>query len=226
MNFLEFLRDWSEVWAFLIPLAVIIIYKPKGKKILPLIIYVILGFILNFLAIFMIQYYTLMPSWVNNNNNILYNLHSFARVIFFSWYIIGIRSYRHPEILKGVLITYLLFVLMNFIFLEPVLFLSSHLYAAESFVMLFMCLFYFFQTIQDESRVNWLRHPSFLLCVSISLYEIITFFIFLFFYALHQSDRPFAHLTMRIYTIMFVLLCIMLAVTLYQSRKNKPGLKA
>jgi hypothetical protein len=225
MRFLQILRDWSEVWALLIPLSVIAVTKPKEKHIRLLVWYVILGFILNFTAIFMLEYYYLIPSWmyINNmvNNNLLYNIHSIIRVLFFSWYIITIRQYLFPILLKTLLTSYLVFVLINFIFNESPFFLSTRLFAAESIVLLIMCLFYFFSSIQDESQTNWLKHPSFLICAGISLYEVITFFIFLFFYPLSQKDQAFFLVTMRIYNITFVLLCILLALAFYQTKKNK-----
>ena len=225
MKLMHFIRDWSEVWALLIPLIIFVISKPKGKHIRLLLWYVIIGFILNFTATFMLEYYYLIPSWmhIDNrvNNNILYNIHSIIRVLFFSCYIITIRQYRFSFILKTLLAAYLVFVLINFLFIESPFFLSNSLFTAESIVLLIMCLFYFFRSIQDESQTNWLKHPSFLVCAGICFYEAITFYIFLFFYALHQSDRAFAHITMRVYTITFVLLCILLALALYRSKNQQ-----
>ncbi len=224
MKLINFIRDWSEVWALLIPLIIILVFKPAKKQLRPVILYVFAGFILNFLATFMVEYYYLMPSWTYTdgyvNNNILYNLHSFVRVLFLGWYIISVRQYKFPFLLKTLLIFYLVFVITNFTFYESPFILSTRLYAAESITLLVICLFYFFRSMQDESDINWLKHPSFLIAAGISLYEVITFFIFLFFYPLHQKDISFAAVTMRIYTITFVVFCILLALALYKSRKK------
>ena len=229
MRLLQFLRDWSEVWALLIPLIVFAVHKPKEKHIRLLIWYVIIGFILNFTAIFMVEYSNLVPSWMYiddmANNNILYNIHSILRVLLLSWYIISIRQFRFSVILKTLLAAYLLFVFINFIFMESPFFLSTRLFAAESIVLLIMCLLYFFRSIQDESQTNWLKHSSFLVCAGISLYEVITFFIFLFFYPLSQTDTPFFRVTMVIYAITFVLFCILLALAFYQTRKQSKEAK-
>ncbi|MBK7560212.1 MAG: hypothetical protein IPI68_01515 [Chitinophagaceae bacterium] len=223
MKFLQTLLDWSEVWALLIPLIIIAICNPKEKHIRILRGYVLIGFILNFSATFMLEYYDLVPTWmyVNNmvNNNLPYNIHSIIRVLFFSWYIIIIiGQFRFSGILKLILAAYMVLVLINFIFIESPFFLSTHLFAAESIVLLIMCLSYFFRSIQDESHTNWLKHPSFLVCAGICLYEVITFFIFLFFYPLSQKDPEFFVVTMRIYNITFVLLCILLALAFYKSK--------
>jgi|KBSSwiStaDraftv2_1062776.scaffolds.fasta_scaffold91328_3 hypothetical protein len=227
MKFLQTLSDWSEVWALLIPLIVIIVSRPKEKQIRVLVWYVIIGFILNFATTFMIEFRNLVPSWlyIDNmiNNNIVYNIHSMFRVLLFSWYIINIRQYQFTFFFKTFLVAYLVFIFINFTIFESPFFLSTRLFAAESIVLLIMCLFYFFRSIQDESQINWLKHPSFLVCAGISLYEVITFFIFLFFYPLSQKDPEFFVVTMRIYSITFVLLCILLSLAFYSSKKQQSG---
>ena len=224
MKFIQILRDWSEVWALLIPLAVIVFKKKYEKDIRVLIGYVIIAFVLNLAANFMLQFYYLVPKWmyVNgmSNNNILYNIHSIVRVLMFSWYILMVRHYGFSFILKTLLAVYVAFVLINFIFIEPVFFLSTHLFAAESIMLLVICLSYFISSIQDESQVNWIKHPSFFVCAGVTFYEAITFFIFLFFYPLSQKDQSFFLVTMRIYNISFVVLCILLALAFYQSHKR------
>jgi hypothetical protein len=229
MKLLQLILDWSEVWGLLIPLIVIIIRKPREKHVRKLIWYVILGFLLNLTATCMIEYYYMVPSWMyiddQVNNNLLYNLHSFTRVLLLGLYIISLRQYRFTTVLKTILAAYVVFVLINFIFLESPFYLSTRLFAAESIVLLIMCLSYYFRSIQDESHTNWLAHSSFLVCTGVSIYEAITFFIFLFFYPLHNRDSAFANsefaiVTMRIYTIMFVLLCILLALGIYKSKKE------
>lgn len=224
MSFFQIFLDCTEVWALLIPLFVIAIYKPVGKQLRLIVWYVIIGFILNFIAIFMMYFYYLVPKWMYiegmPNNNILYNIHSIIRVFLFSWYIITIRPYKYTIILKKILAAYLVYIPINFIFIDSPFFLNTSLFAAQSIVLLVMCFSYFFQSLQDESQTNWLHHPSFLICVGISLYEVITFFIFLFFYPLNKTDTDFFHVTMDIYRITFVLLCILLALAFYQSKKQ------
>ena len=76
MSFLQILLYCTEVWALLIPLLVIAINKPVGKELRFVIWYVILGFILNFIAILMLFFHYLVPEWMHINgmvnNNILY----------------------------------------------------------------------------------------------------------------------------------------------------------
>lgn len=220
---IQFLRDWSEVWALLIPLIVILIYKPRGQNVRWLKLYVITAFILNFLAIFMMHYHYLMPpSFLEQGNNIFYNLHSFIMVISFGCFITSVRKYKYTIVLKALLVIYLAFVLINFTLGESPFILSTRHFAAGSIVLLIMCLYYFFHCIIEESQTNWLKEPSFIIFVGLCLYEAITFFIFLFIYPLfnktYNQDLSFAFLMMDIYQISFVIFCIFLAVGLYKYR--------
>ncbi len=223
MKILQLIRDWSEVWPLLLPLTVIILKRPGGNRIGILVGYVITAFFLNLLANLMVEFYYLVPASLHVkgmvNNNLLYNIHSIVRVLLLSWYIMSVRSYRFPIFLYLLLCAYVIFVVYHFVDSSP-LFLSSYLYAAESGVLLVMSLFYFFHSIQDEGTTNWLKHPSFLVCAGVCLYEVITFFIFLFFYPLSEQDQAFFVVSMRIYNIAFIMLCIMFALALYRSRRR------
>ena len=217
-DLLNTIINWSEVWALLIPLTVIFIYRPKGVGTKSLILYVFAAFVLNTIATIMVQFYFSMPAWLKNNN-ILYNVHSLIRVILFSWYLTKIRQYRFPLIQKILLGACLIFILVNFVFMESPFFLSSRLFAVESIVLLSLCLLFFFRSMQDDSEVNWLKHPAFLVCTGICLYEATSFFIFLFFYPLFEKNPEFGNLTMSIHNVMYVILCIILALALYKSEK-------
>jgi hypothetical protein len=215
-DFLNSIINWAEVWALLIPLAVIFFCRPKAPYLKPVIWYVFLALVLNTVATIIVEYYFQMPAWLKNNN-ILYNIHSFLRVILFSLFILTVRQYLYPTILKIVLAVYVVFVVVNFSFIDSPFFISSNHFAAESIVLLFFSLSFFLRSMLDESNVNWLKHPSFLVCAGISLYEAICFFIFLFFYPIALKNREFGELTMSIQGIIYVVFCIFLALALYSS---------
>jgi hypothetical protein len=218
-DLLDTIISSSEVLALLIPLIVIIVHKPSGHGIKILVWYVIIAFIINLAATLLYLFHYSLPKWLQNNN-LLYNLHSVTRVLFFSWYIISVRAYRFEWFYKLLLAAYAIFCIYNFTLLESPLYLSSNIFSAESIVLLALCLSYFLRSIQDEEQTNWIKHPSFLVAAGICLYEAITFFIFLFFYPLYQHDLAFSLATMRIYAITFVVLCILIAMAFYKSRKK------
>lgn len=225
MSTLDFIIVWSEVWAFLIPLAVIVFFKPAGKAVRLLIAYVIMGFVLNFCAIFTLVYPNLVPPVFRYNNNIFYNVHSFIMVLFLGLYILKIRTYKHITLLKGLLMLYVIFVLVNFTFFGHPLFYSTRHFTTGSIVLLILCLFYFFSSIQEESKVNMLKHPSFLITSAVSLYHGITFFIFLFllpmFNSAYNKDLSLTDLMMKITQVTFVIFCILLAFGLFRYRSRK-----
>ena len=211
--------QWSEVWALLIPLAIIILFSTKGGGMLPVILYICIAFILNLAAIIISIYHERLPSYFQNNN-VLYNLHSFVRVLLLGWYIINLKLLSSSRLIKIVIPAYILFVLLNFIFRENPLLLSSHLFSAESIVLLVLSFLYFFRSMQDESKIDWLKHPSFLVCTGISLYEALSFFIFLFFYPLFEKNPEFGMLTMKIFSISYIIFCIFLALALLKNYKR------
>lgn len=223
MKLFQIIYDWAELWALLIPISVISLHKPKNKEAKWLTRYVYVALILNGFIIAVAQFYNIMPPWLKNNN-IFYNIHSVCRVTLFSLFILSVRTYRFGSVLKYLLVLYFIFVVVNFTFFDNIFFLSSNLYAAESVMLLIICLSYFFRSVLDESTVHWLKHPSFLVCIGICLYEVITFFVFLFFniisYSNDPKDRAFARIFLMIYSITFVLLCVSIAITLYKYRKK------
>ncbi len=225
---LDKIINWSEVWGLLIPLAVIIIYKPKGEHSRILVWYVILALVLNLIATLMVEFYFSLPPSLQNNN-LFYNLHSTTRTVFFSLYILSARKYKFKGILQLLLGGYLVFITVNFIVNESPLFINTFHFVAESILLLTLCISFFFRSMLDDSNVNWLKHPAFLVCTGLSLYEAATFFIYLFFYPLVLKDWEFGNLTLSIHNVMYVILCVMLAMALYKSRsahrkKERTGL--
>lgn len=210
----------SEVLALLIPLTVILVHRPQGPGVPFLKLYVIIAFVVNLATTILWLFHHQMPDWLQNNN-ILYNIHSVTRASFIGLYLTQVRSYRYAWFNKSVLALYWIFCIVNFILLESPFYLSTNIFSAESITLLLIGLSYFLESIQDDSDINWLKHPSFLVCSGVVFYEAITFFIFLFFYPLYYKDNAFSLATMRIYTLTFVILCILLGMALYRSRSQQ-----
>lgn len=211
--------NWSEVWALLIPLLFLIIYRSGAKELQPLKWYVFIALLLNTVSTLSFWYNAQMPGFLKNNN-ILYNLNSLARVFFFSWYILLITPKQHKYLPRVLLMVYLVFVLVNFSLFENPLFFSTRLFIAESVVLLFLGISFMLRSIQDETVVNWTKQPSFIVCVAIVLYEAITFFIFLFILPLAEKDPQFGLLMLKVYKIAFIIFCIMLAITFRNYSRN------
>jgi hypothetical protein len=180
---------------------------------------VVLAFLINTISTIMFVYYREMPSFLKNNN-VLYNIHSVMRVCLFGWYILSVHSKSYSLLSKIISVTYILFVIINFLFYESVWFFSSRLFSAESIVLLALCISFFIRSIKDESSTDWIKHPSFIICAGLGFYETTNFFIFLFFYPLLESDREFGKLTWTIHNFSFVIFCTMIAVGILRSHHN------
>src|SRR6187551_1695054 len=88
VDFLINILDWSEVWALIIPLIVLLFRRRQPATLKPIIVYLWIAFILN-VAIDIIMVINLdLKSEVSNNP--LYNMHSIARFFCFSFYFINL----------------------------------------------------------------------------------------------------------------------------------------
>ena len=218
-NLLNAILKWSEVWALLIPLTILITLRHRMKGMRIIIFYVFIALFLNMSATLISQFHKQLPADFRNNN-LFYNLHSIFRVLLFGWFILNLKLFQSFWLPKIVLPVYFIFLLINFIFFENLMELSTPLFTAESIVLLVLSLFFFIKSMQDESEINWLKHPSFLVCTGIILYEALSFFIFLFFYPLFDKNPEFGLLTMKIFSFSYIILCILLALALRRSCKR------
>jgi hypothetical protein len=218
---LKQLNRWSEAWSLLLPLAIYLIYRVKNKSITPLIIYLIIALPLSILSIVIAVYNYKMPDYFKNNN-LLINIHSFARVIFWGLYIIRLNQVKRYPFAKILFYIYIVLVVLDFTLFENPLFYSVRLFSAESIVLFMLCITFFLSSILDEDEHITLKHPAFLVCIGISIYEAISFFIYLFLYPLFFTNPAFGYLTMKISSYSFILLCILIAIAVYQSKRQIP----
>lgn len=215
------IRNWSEAWSLLIPLLVIVFQKRVRAEMYPLFIYVLIAFVLNLTATTIFAMNKSMPAFLKNNN-VFYNLHSITRVLFLGTYFFGLQILRFTLFYKILLVGYIGFILLDFLFFESLFRFSNVLFTVESILLLIVCLTFLFQAMRDESQVDWIKHPAFLVFTGVGLYEAVNFFIFLAFYDLVEKDRQFGKLTMTIHNMTFVVFCILLALAFYKYEKRSP----
>ncbi len=213
------LNRWAEVWPLLLPPSVYLVYRVKEKSIPPLIIYAIITLPVSLLATAMSLYHYKMPDYLQNNN-VLMNFQSFVRTVLFGWYILKLRQVKQYPFTKFIFYLYLALVPVNFIFFETPLFYSVRLFSGESIILLILCITFFLSSILDEEENITLGHPAFLVCTGISIYEAISFLSNLFLYPLFYANPDFAVLTIKISTYSFILLCILISIAIYQSKKQ------
>src|SRR5579875_2654142 len=133
---------WSEIWAPLMPLICIGLYRYKQPYLQPIAIYVILSLVLNIAANMIAKQKMLGFNLLWHNNIFIYNLHSVVRAFLFGWFFLELKQKFQNGIRLLLIILFLLFVLINFLFFEPFggNLISSRLHATESGLLLFFCI--------------------------------------------------------------------------------------
>ncbi len=221
LSFLSTISDWAEIAGIIIPLIVILIYKPKGSESRPLVLYVLIAFLLNFMMTAIAKnhgFFSFLPA----SNHIYYNLHSFVKVIFFGWYLFSFRNLKSSNLIRITAIAFVLFYIVNFLFFEPITLFSTRTATIEGICLLIICSSFFISTIIDNSDTIWMNKPVFTLCAIINFYAALNFFVFLFFDYINVEksvgDKYFSALLIA-FSFSYFLLCIVLAVTIKKTSR-------
>jgi len=227
-KFIHKILDWSEVWALLIPLAILLWRKNKATYLKPVKIYIITALIIN-IAIDLIAEYKVKWGFTSDdllwNNNVLYNIGSILRLLLFAWYFNLLRQPFMPRLKVILPFAFLAFVIVNFSFFEPFVprgdyeGFSSRLLATESALLLFYCLQYFIFLIIENKSTSLSRQPSFWLVTGLAIYVAVNFFIFLFYDYLIGATRNFAVNIWDVHNISFIIFCMFTAIQLNQKNE-------
>ena len=219
-NFFQQILDWSEVWALLIPLFVLLLYPKQPRYLTPIIIYLVLALIINILIDVGWKYKEHVPQWMQSNN-FLYNIHSFVRFICFSLFFNLLGKPFNRKIQKIIPILSIVFIIINFSFFEYFFkkeFFSSRLLATESGLLLFYCLQYYLHKLQDESD-NLKRLPDYWVVTGLSIYVVFNFFYFLLYTTLLENGyTKFVEQMWNYHNLSFIILCIFIARAFYVGR--------
>lgn len=219
------LLDWSEVWAPLIPLPLILLKKNSPPYLKPVRIYVWLALFFGIAADLIWRYkekWGAGPGDFFWSNNFVYNVHSIIRFFLFVWFFFLLRQRFMPK-LKAILpVAFTLFIIINFAFYEPFfnVILSSRLLATEAALLLFYCLQYYIFLMMEDSATRLTRRPGFWVVTGLTIYVAVNFFIFLFYAYLTETNINFAIKIWDVHNIVFILLCIFLAIAFNQKHEN------
>lgn len=218
---IELIREfanWAEVWIFLIPLFFVLRCKkeiPTWLK--PVRLYVFTGLFLNIIIILSWRF---KNKWnlpeLFHSNNFLYNIHSIVRLLLFSLFFIKLNQPFLPRLKKWLPIGFLLFVIINFSFIEDfynVNMLSSVMLSIEAGILLFYCLQYLLYLAQEEKDTPFHKQPGFWIVVGLSIYEAVSFPIFLLYTTLVSKAWNFAIGIWDVHNIFLLILCILIAKT-------------
>jgi hypothetical protein len=213
MQFKEIL-DWSEVWALLIPLAVLV--KNGGhNEARPLMLYCIVALFINIAQDYIWKQKVFVPGTSRpGDNQFLYNGHAILRFWLISSYFLRLQP-KQGQVLKTVVRYFFLFaVVLNFLFLQSVWVLSSRVMGLEAGFTILFCMLYFIQMLQDDEDTT-AKAPAYWMITGITIYMIINFPIFLFYEPLANSFVNFAVGIWDIHNITYILLCLFMARYFY-----------
>lgn len=229
ISILKEILDWSEVWAPLIPLTILLYHRNKTPYLLPVRIYLVMAVLLNLFTDILWKFRTEMNLQVEDflwNNNFLYNIGSCVRFFLFAWFFILLGQQFMHRLKKLIPLAFLFFLIVNFIFFENFLptgprgIFSSRLLATESALLLFYCLQYFIFLIMDEKQTKPRQQPGFFVVVGLSIYMGANFFIFLLWEYLVSKTKDFALGIWDVHNITYIILCIFIAIQLVQEHKK------
>jgi hypothetical protein len=224
IDFLDQILKWSEVWPFILPLTIFLIFKIKQRNLSLVFLYLASAFLLLLLANIIQFYNESLPAFFKNNN-IYYNIHSIFRTTLIGIYIIRLKEMCQYRYLKWILSVYIFAVVINFTFFANVTVFSILLVSTESIILLIFSLTYFLGSILDEDATITVKSPAFLICTAISIYESINFFIFLFFTPVFFANENFGYATMQISRASNIILGILFTFAVYYSKTEKEVIK-
>ena len=218
MHFLITVLDWSEVWALVIPIIVLIVRKKQPSYFRPIIIYIWLALIVDIFIDIGSNYAGPVPHWLQPNTY-LYNIHSVIRFICFSKFFILLKQPSLIFIKKLIPFLSLGFVIINFVFFEDFFYynsFSSRLFAIEAGLLLFYCLQYYLYSLHTES-VKTYKQRDFWLVTGLSIYVVFNFPYFLLYKSLIPNHRTFVQDMWNYHNVTFIILCIFIARAFYTS---------
>ena len=221
-SFLKLLLNWSEVWATLIPLSILLIRPRQPRFLKPIIVYLVIAFFINLTFDIISEYYEYLPGWMESNTP-LYNAHSIIRFICFCYFFIMLKQSSFMLLKKILPVFSLLIIIINFSFVENFGnpdHLSGNLLATESYLLLIFCMQYYLAKLRDEAD-DITSGADFWLVTGLSIYVVINFFVFLFYVPMLRHDIDLALNIWDVHNIAYILFCIFITKAFYAPARNQ-----
>lgn len=209
--------NWSEVWALLVPLFILLFKRKQPVFMKPVIFYLFAALILNMTGDLIEQYNKMHPGFWKFSNNPIYNIHSLLRFGCFSYFFILLKQKLFTSFKKMLPIIYILFVLINFTRNENFFFkdhLSGNLLSMEAFLLLIYCMLYYLSQLKSEVvGITGTKH--FLVVTGLAIYVAANFFVFLFYVPMIAENPVVANNMWNVHNIAYILLCTFISKAFY-----------
>ena len=212
--------NWSEFWALLIPLGVLLKYKRQPKFLKPVIIYLWIALIVN-LAIDTIMEVNMYYNRPIVSNLFLYNIHSIVRFVCFSSFFALLKQPFIIPIKKYLPFVAGIFLIVNFVFFENFFnknSFSSRLVATEAGILLFYCLQYYLFKLQEDKVAK--RQADFWVVTGLSIYVVFNFPYFLLYSTLIEKHPQLCDDLWNYHNITYIIFCIFIAKAFYVARNK------
>lgn len=221
-NFIQSALDWSEVWALLIPVSILLVKRGRPGILKPVVWYVWLALLINLVIDLVADYKEYLPGWLQSNNP-LYNIHSLVRFICFSLFFILLPQQAFNKVKKWLAILSVLFIIINFSFVDNFFnynSFSGNLLTVEAYLLLAYCMLYYLSVLRDDRKVIF-DGPDFWVATGLSIYVVINFFVFLFYLPMITVSPRLAENIWNVHNIAFIIFCIFLTKALYGPFRNQ-----
>lgn len=230
---LNVIKDWSEVWATLIPLTIYLIKRPRYKWLKPILFYLLVTLVLYLVIDIIWKRRSLgLDNWFKENfqvfydengflkNTIFYNFVSIARLLFLSWFF----NYMDPiykKLNRYIPLFFLILTAVNFIFFEKIEDFSSRLITLEAFILLVYCILFFFKILRSERIETNEERNGFRVVIGLSIYVAVNFFIFLLYKQLTVSFRDFAKAIWPFHNAVNLIFCIFISIAFWNYGRSR-----
>jgi len=214
-HYLHLALDWSEIWAMVIPLSLLLLRRQQPASLRPVVIYVWLGFLIN-VGIDMIMAINLSWDRVVLSNNPLYNAHSVIRFACFSFYFIHLQKKSFTGLKRWLAFLGFSFLAVNFIFFENFFnrdSFSGNLLTVEAYLLLIYCMLYYVTELREDD--NLFDGPHFWVITGLAIYLVTNFFVFLFYTPMLTVNVKLAINIWNVHNVAFIIFCLFITKAFY-----------
>ncbi len=216
MNIFLNVLDWSEVWAVLLPLGMVLYRSQQPRFMKPLIGYLLFALLINLTGNVMADFKEALPIWMHSNTP-LYNIHSLVRFLSFCAFFLLIPQNYFKNIRYILILIYVLLVSLNFFLVEDFMnphHISGSLLTIEAYVLLIFCMMYYLSQLRDEIS-KFRGEQEFWVVVGLSLFVVSNFFVFLFYVPMITENPDLADRMWDVHNMSYVIMCLFLTKALY-----------
>lgn len=209
---LKLFFDWSEAWAPIIPLLILLKHRKQPTFLRHVIVYLLLAFPINFFGNMVADLEDYFPDWLQQNTY-LYNLHSVIRFICFASFFNALKQDYYALIKRIIPLLYTAFAFIDLTFFENFMSeekIAAHLFTIEAFLLLIYCLVYYLSKLKSEDDA-FINGADFYVVTGLSIFVVTNFFVFLFYDTMMNENWQLADNMWSIHNVAYILFCVLIA---------------